>query len=102
MTQKSGMAGTSGNAAIAITAIRRGACLMAGEVISSLLVVMMMATGERSPQQHRDNDREDDHLLKGAGEKGRIGFKQANQEGGQRGEGIAAEAGDDGGDEAFE
>src|SRR6266849_10668918 len=102
MTQKSGTAGISGNAAIASTASGRGACFMVEEVISSLLVVMMMASRERPPQQHRDDDRKDDHLFKGAGEKGGIGFKQANQEGGQRGGGIAAEASDDGGDETFE
>ncbi len=61
-----------------------------------------MARGERTPEQHRDDQREDNHFLEGTGVKGRIRFEQADQNGTQRSQWVRNQTTDDGAHETFQ
>jgi hypothetical protein len=57
---------------------------------------------ERAPEQHRDDEREDDHFLEGAGVEGAEALEHADQQGAERRRRVAGQAAEDGGDEAFQ
>src|SRR5271154_3325121 len=70
--------------------------------LPSLFLVVVMPALERAPQQDRDDQREDDHFLEGAGIEGTEAFEAAPQQGAERGGRVAGQAAEDGGDEAFQ
>ena len=70
--------------------------------VRMLVVVLGVVRGQRTPQQHRDDHRKDNHFLEGAGVERRVGFKQADQQGAESSDRIRGEAADNGADETLE
>src|SRR5664280_1862220 len=67
-----------------------------------LFFFIVMAALERAPQQDRNDQREDDHFLEGAGVVRAEAFEQADEHGADRRARVAGEAAEDRGDESLE
>jgi hypothetical protein len=61
-----------------------------------------VAVLERAPEEHRDDEGEDDHLLEGAGVERAEALEHADHQRAERRRRIAGEAAEDRGDEALQ
>ena len=76
---------------------------LAGRPFFAVLLFLIDVTGsQRAPEQDRNDQREDDHFLEGAGIEGGIGLQQADQNGAEGGKRIGGQTADDGADKALE